>query len=233
MATARRKSTTKAARPPRSPGDPEIVLTGPPGQLRAAVSVENSAEERVAVRGAALHRAGHEPVTGGGAAVIAPGATARVPVSFSVEAGTPPGQYDAEVEVAGVRRPVLLRVEPRPSLVVSPRRVLAEVGRTELSITVSNDGNLAIPLAALVRARSRWDDGVRPLGEDDDGADDPRSDVSLSITDPPTVHPGATATVAAHLDVPEQLDPTRRHRARLPVGTADLDVTILPRTTPE
>jgi hypothetical protein len=234
MATTRRKSPASAtARRPRKPADPGIVLTGPPGQLRTAVSVENVAEQRVAVRGPALHRSGHEPLTGAGAAVIGPGATARVPVTFSLEAGTPPGEYDAEVEVGGVRRPALLRVEPRPSLSVSPRRLLAGVGRTTVVLTVTNDGNVGMALAPLARARTRWDDGGPGRSRDDAGRDDPGPDVSLSLTQPPTVEPGATVTVEGRLDVPGDLDPTRRHVARLPVGTADLDVTILPRTASE
>lgn len=221
MTTARRKPTKAAAA--RKPAADPIVLTGPPGLLRATISVENAVDQRVAVRGLTLHRAGLQALTGSGAAVIAPGATADLPVSFRLEPDTPPGEYAAEVEVGGIRRKAVLRVEPDLSMHVSPRRVLADVGSHALTLTVVNDGNLAIPLAAVVRART------------DDGSPDPDAgpDVTLTLTAAATVAPGSTAVLEGRLTVPEELDPTRRHTARIPVGTADLDVIILPRDPSE
>lgn len=198
-----------------------IVLTGPPGQLRATVSVENAVDQRLAIRGLALHRPGHEAVAGSAAAVIAPGATAQVPVSVRLDPGTPPGDHVAQVEVAGLRREVVLRVEPDLALRVSPRRILAIEGEQELTLTLSNEGNVAIPLAAVQRART------------DDGGPDVGPDVVLTVTDPPVVEPGMALRVPATITVPSGLDTTRRHTARVPVGTADLDVIILPRTASE
>jgi hypothetical protein len=214
----------KATGTPSSPGPAAsgaIVLTGPPSLLRATVSVENAVDQRVSVRGLTLHRSGQQAVTGSGAAVIAPGATAAVPVSFRLEPGTPPGEYAAEVEVGGIRRSAVLRVEPDLSMHVSPHRVLVGVGRSEVSLRVANDGNLDIPLAAVIRART------------DDGGPDPGPDVILTLDAGTTLAPGTTADLHGHLTVPPELDPTRRHTARVPVGTADLDVIILPRDPSE
>jgi len=241
MPTSRRKpsSTARAssARSPRAAGrsaDPgpaerartasvadEIVLTGPPGRLHATVSVENAVSERVSVRGAVLHRSGQEPVAGLATALISPGATASVPVSVSLSRTTPPGELEAELEVGGTRRPVRVLVEPELDLHLSPSRVLAAPGRQRLPLTLVNHGNVDIPLAALTRART------------DDGGPDPGPDVSLTVLDPTTVEPGAIVSVAADLTVPDDLDPTRRHVARIPVGTADLEVVVLPRTASE
>jgi hypothetical protein len=248
MTTARRKPTPAAARPAarpsarkaptkatpsksaarkatkaadEKPSTEVFVLTGPPGLLRATVSVENAVDQRVAVRGLTLHRSGQQALAGAGAAVIAPGATARVPVSFRLEPDTPPGEYPAEVEVGGIRREALLRVEPDLSMHVSPRRVLAEVGSTDVTLTVTNDGNLAIPLAAVVQART------------DDGGPDAGPDVTFTLDAGTTLAPGTTAHLQGQLTVPEELDPARRHTARVPVGAADLDVIILPRDPSE
>jgi hypothetical protein len=198
-----------------------IVLTGPPGLLRAMVSVENAIDQRVALRGLSLHRSGRQTLTGSGSAVIAPGSTVEVPVSFRLETGTPPGEYPAEVEVGGIRRQALLRVEPDLSMHVSPRRTLAEVGRQRLTLTVANDGNLPIPLAAVVLART------------DDGGPDPGPDVTLTLSAARTLAPGTTTVLQGYLTVPVELDPRRRHTARVPVGTTDLDVIILPRDPSE
>jgi hypothetical protein len=225
MPTSRRKPTTSAtkrgAKATRSVGEPGIVLAGPPGQLRATVSVENAVDQRVTVRGLVLHREGEAPVSAPATALIPPGATAEVPVTFRLNPTTAPGEHTAEVEVGGVRRSALIHVEPDLSVRVSPRRILAAPGRQAVSLLVVNDGNLDLPLAPITRART------------DDGGPDPGPDVVLEVADPPTVRPGTTATVSGHLDVPADLDPTRRHIARIPVGTADLEVIVLPRTASE
>jgi hypothetical protein len=225
-ATAARKPRASAARvapaaPSGTPAADVIVLTGPPSLLRATVSVRNAVDQRVAVRGLTLHRSGRQALAGSGAAVVAPGATADMPVSFRLEQDTPPGEYAAEVEIGGIRREALLRVEPDLSMHVSPRRALAEVGRHAVTLTVANDGNLAMPLAAVVRAHT------------DDGGPDPGPDVTLTLSAATTLAPGTTTVIQGHLTVPAELDPTRRHTARIPVGTADLDVIILPRDPSE
>ena len=216
-ASTSKASTSKAGTKPT----PAIVLTGPPGLLRATVSVENAVEQRVVVRGLTLYRTGQQAVTGSGGAVIAPGATAQVPVSFRLEPHTPPGEYAAEVEVGGLRRAALLRVEPDLAMHVSPRRVLAGIGRSPVTLTVAHDGNLAIALAAVVRAPT------------DDGGPDPGPDVTLTLSSATTLTPGTTTVLECHVTVPADLDPARRHTARIPVGTADLDVIILPRDPSE
>jgi hypothetical protein len=219
--TSEGASRTSPEAGPAGPKAEAIVLTGPPSLLRATVSVENAVDQRVAVRGLTLHRSGQQALTGAGAAVIAPGATAQLPVTFRLEPGTAPGEYAAEVEVGGIRREAVLRVEPDLSLHVSPHRLLAEVGSTPVTLRVTNDGNVPIPLAALVRART------------DDGGPDPGPDVTLTLTDATTAAPGTTTVLRGSLAVPSELDPTRRHAARIPVGTADLDVIILPRDPTE
>ena len=225
--TTRKSTTGKSAprKPARAaaekPPTDALVLTGPPSLLRATVSVENAVDQRVSVRGLTLHRSGQQALTGAGAAVIAPGATAQVPVAFRLEPDTAPGEYPAEVEVGGIRRAAVLRVEPDLSVHVSPRRLLAEVGSTDVTLSVANDGNVSIPLAAVVRART------------DDGGPDPGPDVTLTLTAATTAAPGSTTVLQGSLDVPQELDPTRRHTARIPVGTADLDVIILPRDPTE
>ena len=218
-ATAAKATAAKATQ--AMPSHDAIVLTGPPGLLRTTVSVANAVDQRVSVRGLTLHRSGQQALIGAGAAVIAPGATAQVPVSFRLEPDTPPGEYAAEVEVGGIRREAVLRVEPDLSMHVSPHRLLAQVGDQAVELALTNDGNLAIPLAAVVRART------------DDGGPDPGPDVTLKLTDATTAAPGTTSVLRGSLSVPDELDPTRRHTARVPVGTADLDVIILPRDPAE
>jgi P pilus assembly chaperone PapD len=226
MPTPRRttKRTAKAAPAAvggRKPPDETVELTGPPGHLSTTVTVENSTESRIAVRAPTLHLEGREPVPGSGAALIAPGATATVPVTLSLESSTPPGTYAAELEVSGMRRSAVVTVLAEVSMNVQPSTVLAAPGRQEVVLAVTNDGNVPVPLARRAIART------------DDGGPDPGPDVALVLESDVTVEPGASLTLGGRLEVPRELDPARRHTATIPVGVADLEVIILPRSASE
>src|SRR6478736_6877641 len=230
MPTPRRKPTaakttsaasrpTRRRRPPAEPDD-AVVLAGPPGRLTATVTVENLTADRLVVRRPTLHLDG-EAVTGAASAIIRAGRTVEVPVVVPLPATTPPGRHDAEMELGGVRHRVVVDVAPHFSLELSPRRVLAVEGSQDVALVVTNTGNVRMPLAAVTMART------------DDGGPDPGPDVVLTLDAPVVVEPGGTVTLAARLEVPAGLEAARRHTASVPVGTADLDVVILPRDRSE
>ena len=225
MPTQRRTTKRTAAAAKRASvttADAETVeLTGPPGRLTTTVTVENATESRIAVRTPTLHLQGREPVAGSGAAVIAPGATAAVPVTFPLESSTAPGTYAAELEVSGLRRSAVVTVLAEVSMDVAPSTILAVPGRQETVIAVTNDGNVPVPLARRAIART------------DDGGPEPGPDVALVLEAAVTLEPGASLTLNGVLEVPDELDPARRHTATIPVGVADLDVIILPRSASE
>jgi hypothetical protein len=215
MATARR------SKQPATPPADAIVLSGPPSSLRATVTVENTSEGRLAVRGATLHLDDGTPVPGTAAALIGAGSTASLPVRVSIDPTTAPGTYAAELEVSGARRSAVIRVQTHLSLTVIPDEVLAIAGRHPIGIDVANDGNVAVPIAGRVLAAT------------DDGRGEPGPDVTLEVDNPTTIEPGGSVTLEGHLDVPQGLDPARRHVARVPVGVADLIVIVLPHTESE
>ena len=213
-----------AARRPKRPATPPadaIVLSGPPTSLRTTVTVENTSEGRLAIRGATLHLDDGTPVPGTAGALIGAGSTASLPVRVSLDPTTAPGTYAAELEVSGARRSAVIRVQTELSLSVSPDEVLAVAGRRAIGIDVANDGNVAIPLAGRVIAAT------------DDGRGEPGPEITLEVDNPTTLEPGDSVTLKGHLAVPKGLDPARRHVARLPVGVADLIVIVLPHTESE
>ena len=210
-----------AARRPKRPATPPadaIVLSGPPTSLRTTVTVENTSEGRLAIRGATLHLDDGTPVPGTAGALIGAGSTASLPVRVALDPTTAPGTYAAELEVSGARRSAVIRVQTQLSLSVSPDEVLAVAGRRAIGIDVANDGNVAIPLAGRVIAAT------------DDGRGEPGPEITLEVDNPTTLEPGDSVTLKGHLAVPKGLDPARRHVARLPVGVADLLVIVLPHT---
>ena len=226
MPTPRRKpsaakATSASRRRPAGPKpDEPIVLAGPPGRLTTTVTVENLSVDRLVVRRPTLHLDG-EAVTGAASAIVPAGRTVEVPVVVPLPATTPPGRHEAQMELGGVRHTVVVDVAPHLSLVVSPHRVLAVEGSQDVTLVVTNTGNVRMPLAALAMART------------DDGGPDQGPDVVLALDATVTVDPGQTVTLAARLEVPSGLDAARRHTASVPVGIADLDVVILPRDRSE
>mgnify|MGYP000615500809 CR=1 FL=1 len=199
-----------------------MLLSGPPDRVATVVTVENTTGSRLPVRRPVLHLSSGTSVPATGAALVGAGSTVPVPVSAALDPATPPGSYDAELEVAGTRRRAVVQVEERVAVRVSPAEVVVtDVGTSPLELRVSNDGNTPVTLAATVAGRAR-DDGPEP-----------GPDLLLDLGGTVTVPPGGTVVVSAGLVVPDGLDPRRRHTARLPVAVADLTVIVLPRTTEE
>ena len=211
MPTRRRKATEP----------PPLHLAGPPARLETVVTVENTTQERLAVRGPTFHLEQGPSVRGSASALVAPGATAAVPVTLALDPTTAPGDYPGELEVNGARRSAVLHVDEQPAVELSPRAVIAGPGTRGVRLRLANTGNVPVPLARRVLARTR-----------DDGPD-PGPDVVLELDSDPVLAPGESATLTGRLHVPDTLDPRRRHTATVPVGLADLVVTIPPRTTKE
>lgn len=214
MATARRKTPAKSTEKKQDP----LIFSGPPGRLHADVSVANTGDRRLAIRSVTVLRKGSADVDAPAAALIAPGATASLPVTLPMQRGTSPGEYPAEVQVAGVRRTAVLRVEAELAMKITPRRFLAQPGTQELSIVAVNEGNVDLPLASVT-----W-------GRTSDGGKEPGPDVTLTLDRPVVLAAATTVTLRGKLAVPRSLEPTRRHTANVPVGLADLEVIILPRS---
>lgn len=215
MPTARRKGP--ATTNPKSQEAP-VIFSGPPAGLRADVTVANTGDRRLAVRRLTLLREGTADVDVQTAALIPPGTTASMPVTVPVDPATSPGDYPAQVQVAGIRRAALLRVDAELAMRITPRRLLAEPGTHDVTITAVNEGNVDVQLAAVTRGRTS------------DGGKEPGPDVTLTLRAPAVLAAAGSVTVEGRLSVPSSLEPTRRHTASVPVGLADLAVIILART---
>ena len=214
MATARRKASAKRTEDRQD----QLIFSGPPAGLRAEVTVANTGDRRLAVRGLTVCRSGAVDLEVQTAALVAPGATASMPVTVTLDPATSPGDYPAEVQVAGVRRAAMLRVDPELAMRLTPRRLLATPGTHSISFVAVNEGNVDVPLAPVTRGRTS------------DGGKEPGPDVTLTLREPIVVAAASSVTVHGRLAVPSSLEPTRRHTASVPVGLADLEVIILART---
>lgn len=212
-APAARRAAVKSAEKPQDP----LIFTGPPSRLSADLTVANTGDRRLAVRGVTIVREGSVDLDVQAAALVPPGATASLAVTLPMDPGTSPGDYPAEVHVAGIRRAAVLRVEAVLAMHITPRRLLADPGTHGVSIVAVNEGNVELTLASVTQGRTS------------DGGREPGPDVTLTLKTPVILAAASTVTVNGRLRVPPSLEPTRRHTAKVPIGLADLEVIILPR----
>ena len=196
-------------------GEP-VVFAGPPEALRARLPLCNDTDTRLSLRGALVEVAGLPAAQVSLVAVLVPGARTVAGAVLRLDPATPPGSYLGEVTLAGHRRPAQVVVLARASLAVVPGRVLVTEVATTITVVVRNDGNQALELAELVRA---------DVGDPPD-----ESTVTGRLSGPATIEPGRTAVLALTVGLPAGLDPTRRHLARLPLGPAEIEVVVPPRT---
>jgi hypothetical protein len=211
-------SRRRKAAPPPAPD--AVVLTGPPTALRGSASMVNASDQRIAVRGGDLHLDGLDPVSLSLGVVLPPGTESDVALGVDLGSATPPGTYEGSLEVGGLSRPAVVRVEVVVDLDVRPDTVIATEGRTPVRLRLTNQGNTAIELAPLVRGR---------LVAHDADSEDATLDAELRLeAGHEAVAPGTETDLDVVIAVPAGLDPTRRHRALLPIGPADLVLTVLP-----
>ncbi len=202
------------------------MLSGPPTALRGHTSMANTSDSRIAVRGGDLRLEGLEPAALAVGAVLASGTESDVALGVDLGSSTPAGTYRGSLVIGGLARPVVVRVEELVELDVQPDTLVLVEGRTPVTLRVRNDGNTTVRLAPLVRGRLRAHDAGRDADGEADGPDaELRGDREVVLA------PGAELDLDVVAVVPAGLDVTRRHHAVLPVGPADLAVTVLPRAS--
>jgi hypothetical protein len=131
------------------------VLTGSGGRLRGEVLLQAEGPEPVALDAAevradigtaatALRIESSEPLA------AAPGVPRRASLTVSVDPLTPPGAYDAEIDVGGVTHPVTLVVNEDIALTLSESEVVVIAGEERVkSITMRNVGNLPLAVSQI------------------------------------------------------------------------------------
>jgi hypothetical protein len=133
--------------------DAPVRFRGPPHRLTSLVALPDGQEaasrpkallEGAQIEGAQLRGLAVRPVTREGGPTMSK-VTLRLPKS------TPPGSYPGSVEVGGRQVPVVVEVEPRPKVEVSPSRLTFEVepgAEVTAAVTLLNVGNVPFQVPA-------------------------------------------------------------------------------------
>lgn len=196
-------------------GDEPVVFAGPPGALRGLVPLANDSDSRQTLREVQVEVGTVATVRAPMVVRLAPGARASNRTTLRVDPATPAGVYEGRVTVGDDSAPARIVVLEHASLALSPDSALVTDPAVPITVVVHNRGNVALHLAAVVKADLEGD------------AD--RGTVLGRLPEPVDVVPGAMAALSLTIELPADLDPARRHVVLLPIGPADLEVVVLPR----
>lgn len=245
-------STAPALMFAHAKGEP-IVFYGPPGRLRGTVRVRNGSDEKVKLATLPLRRS-TLPATAQQASAISlaarlyPNLDARLPATIALDPTTPPGTYEASVDLGAGEQPVLMHVVEHVDLRIEPQRVFIHTDgeltfRREM--VAENAGNVPlelgsqciVPLGDLADVRTALRGGLKGACEAKASEDvlkaffcalSQQQAGDLSITRQPiTLAPGETSAAVVTFTLPDNIRRFRRYVVELPLYTAVVEVEIV------
>lgn len=256
------------ASPPRTirladAGQP-LVLVGPPGRLQGQFQVLNGGDRKAVIRqplvkGLSLASGTRRKRAAAPAAdalplrriVVRAGQSRAVPLSLELPSTTPPGTYEAALDVDGDQRPVLLHVTEHVSFTMHPDHLVVPNRpgeKIKKQIVVTNDGNVPLTfrtigtvvlddelahcrslrgaLADVGETMEKLDDFLAALGRRYKQAYDT---LALRVqNERVTLDPGETRAVDLTITLPDKIDARARYTGYAAVSTAALSFTVVP-----
>lgn len=239
------------------PAERMLRVTGSPASLRLPITLSNSSDTiqgggapaHIELKSAAGHALSVQSV--GTLPAVAAGSVAPGRLRLRLDPTTPPGSYQGQITVAGVTRPLQIDIVETVAVAIRPAPLVIDAanGATQpVSVSVENRGNVALTVDLT---------GDYPLGEElpllsptveDIGAANgiekligllqpaahrmpPLREIGrIHVTmpgGPVGIEPGAAATVALALALPDLIVPSVRYRAFIPLYDGDLAIVIV------
>jgi hypothetical protein len=244
-----------------------LVLVGPPRDVRGQFRVQNSTEHKIVVRQPLLKTAaiartkGSSTVSGTeglpAAAValrriiVRPGQSRPVPLAVALDPNTPPGTYQAELDIDGEQRTVVMHVTEDVALSITPQELVIanRAGeKVKKRVVFTNDGNVPIKvksigvvvldeelahcralrgaLADVGDTMKTLDDFAVALGHRYRAA---YETLALKVqNEEVTVAPGETQAVDLSIALPEKMERRSRYTGYAAISTGTLTFTIVP-----
>lgn len=201
--------------------DEPILFVGRPTSLRARLQLENSSDTRMSLRSLTVTADDAPAAEAQVIAVLPAGGRSTVTATLSLNRRTAPGSYPAQVHVGAQLRPARLVVLASTELDLVPGRVVAQARSSTFPVVVRNEGNVDVTLVGLVHADLRRDGRQVQEGDDSPAA-------AARLPGPVRLEPGSSAVLDLTVELPDDLDPTRRYVAELPIGSALLTLVVPP-----
>jgi hypothetical protein len=247
-----------------------IVIAGQPGRLRANLQLRNSGPERLRLGRSELiakdmaqavlkaGRHGLTPTLRFRAGRIRPGQDSSVALTLTLDRHTPPGEYHAEVNIAGRTQPVTIHVLEKIGLQVQPSQLVIENlpnQKIHKRVVMTNTGNVALTIGeigaiyldddlltcrTLRAAAAAVDDELRPLDEYLarillEAKHVAESSGILRVhnrSSGQVLQPGQSHPFDLEIRVPDTLDRRGRYRGTAAIYTANLSFVIVPSSGP-
>ena len=244
-----------------------LVLIGPPRGIRGEFRVQNPTERKIIVRQPLLKRGVSAPRGKGAAAkvvtpipeealllrriVVRPGQSRPVPIALTLDPTTPPGTYQAQLDVDGEMRTVVMHVTEDASFSIAPDELVLPNRpgeKVQKQVVFTNHGN--VPLSVRTIGTVVLDEELahcRALrGALDEVGDTMKNldDFLVALgkrykaiyatlvlkvqNDKVTVAPGETKPVDLTITLPERLEPRSRYTGYAAISTGTLTFTIVP-----
>jgi len=237
-----------------------ILIYGSPGRVQGTLTIQNDSEEKLTVRSISIQAPKLRSQTLEPLQEVRifsrmyPSQQSRVTLDFPIDPSTPPGTYQATVQIGGQSQPVQIRISESMELEIEPDMVTVSAQdqkRFEREFVVTNVGNVPISVgekwvAALqapegmesqvvqslkALCKKKQDEGP-PSGEEGSVQEmlclvASRQPGPVALTwENLTLAPGETRVMKGVIELPDGLQPHRHYFAELELFSASLLVDI-------
>ncbi|HLV33548.1 MAG TPA: hypothetical protein VKY59_00480 [Spirillospora sp.] len=245
-----------------------LVLVGESGRIRGKLNLTNTSSEEVVLQDALLRTL---PVKGARGKetpaaleinkplhpiIMRPGRSRSVSLKMTIDPYTPPGEYDAQLEIGGETKPVKVHVVEKVDLSLHPDRLVireAPGGTVTRRIVIQNKGNVplvigeigAVPLederlecrilrrvATAINTEAKaadFEDHFRTAMAQIQGVIQQAGALRVhNNTGTVTIAPGGAQAIDLEIQLPESLDRRTRYTALVPIYSRNLMFEIAP-----
>jgi hypothetical protein len=240
------------------PADRTLTLSGSTGALRIPLALRNSSAEPLQLAEVSL---ADVRLAGGGAPLrtqpapiqlsVAGNGVTRAQLRLRLDPATPPGRYEGEVTMAGLRRTVAIDVLPEVKLGIRPAPVVVDAAagpEQRFTVAFENRGNVPLtidltgdyPLGEEVPiAPDRIDKGSaagnplaaifdRVIGRAPAPTLVPFGALKLAMPGgPELLQPGEARTAQVSVSLPKDLSPIARYHLFAPLYAVDLHIVVV------
>ncbi len=237
-------------------GEP-IVLIGQPDAVHGELVVRNPGEKKIVLRDAQVRAATERaaPITHRLAPIaLRPGWRRRVPLTFTIDPVTPPGEYKGELEIEGRVHPVVMHITEKVRLEISPEQIVVQnlPGETVIKrVVFRNLGNVPLTIGEiggvplddeLLQCRT-FRAALAALGDETKSIEAYALDVARQVkalvdqagllrvhntAEAVVLEPGAVQAIDLEIRLPKTLDKRARYRGEAALYTSRLRFAVVP-----
>jgi hypothetical protein len=241
-------------------GEP-LVLTGTPRGMRGEFRVQNPTGTKIIVQHPVVRTAASAATESVAALpetevvlrriIVRPGQSRPVPVALALDPRTPPGTYEALLDIDGEQRSVVLHVTEDVALSISPQPLVIQnrpKAQVRKEVVFTNEGNVPITVRSIgtvvlddEMAHCRAMRGaLTDVGDTMEDMDDYIAALGkryrkiyetlvLKVqNDEITIKPGETRALKLNITVPAKLEKRSRYSGYAAIATSNLTFIVVP-----